>query len=95
VLVGGGGVAGTGVGVLVGGDRFVGTGAGVLVGRGMSVGIRGVGVGLAAHPLAAKMARPRSASRKHVLRSIFGILIFPQASFCNLAIRLVFSANGQ
>ena len=102
MLVGGGGVADTGVGVLVGsgvsvgtgggvlvGDGgFVGTRASVLVGSGVSVGITGVGVGLAAHPLAARMTKPRSASRKHALPSVLCISISSQPDLPSLAIRL-------
>ena len=80
VLVGGGVFVGTGVGVLVGGGVFVGTGVGVLIGGGVFVGTGvEVGVGLAAHPLIARMTRPRSASRKQALNSVFCILISSQS----------------
>jgi len=67
-------------GVLVGGGVSVGTGVGVLVDSGVSVGtgVEMVGMGLAAHPLIAKMTRPRSAIRKHPLSSVFCILITSQ-----------------
>jgi hypothetical protein len=90
VLVGGGVFVGAGAGVLVGSGVFVGTGAGVLVGSGVFVGTEvgvlvgsgvlvgtgvEVGAGLAAHPLIARMTRPRSASRKHALSGVFCISI--------------------
>jgi hypothetical protein len=76
VLVGGGVSVGTGVGMLVGSGVFVSTRVGVLVGSGVFVGIGvEVGVGLAAHPLIARMARPRNASRKHALSGVFCISI--------------------
>jgi hypothetical protein len=78
VLVGGGVFVGAGVGVLVGGGVFVGAGVGVLIGNGVSVGtVVEVGVELAAHPLIARMTRPRSASRKHALSGVFCIRLPP------------------
>jgi len=74
VLVGSGVSVGALVGVLVGSGVFVGAGVGVLVGSGVFVGTGvEVGVRLAAHPLMARMTRPRSASRKHLLSSVFCI----------------------
>jgi hypothetical protein len=53
---------------------FVGAGVGVLVGGGVFVGTGvEVGVYLAAHPLIARMTRPRRASHKHLLSSAFCI----------------------
>jgi hypothetical protein len=76
VLVGGSVFVGTGTGVLVGSSVFVGTGVGVLVGSGVLVGTGvEVGVGLVAHPLIARMTRPKSASRKHALNGVFCISI--------------------
>ena len=76
VLIGGGVSVGAGAGVLVGSGVFVGAGTGVLVGGGVFVGTGvDVGVGLAAHPLIARISRPRSVSRKHASSSVFCILI--------------------
>jgi len=77
VLVDSGVFVGAGVGVLVGSGVSVGAGVGVLIGSGVSVGtgVEMVGVGLAPHPLTAKMTRPRSASRKHALSGVFCISI--------------------
>ncbi len=73
VLVGSGVSVGAGVGVLVvGSGVFVGAGVGVLVGGGVFVGTGvEVGLGLAAHPLMARTTRLSSASRKHLLGSVF------------------------
>jgi hypothetical protein len=79
VLVGDDVSVGAGVGVLTGGGVFVGAGVGVLTGGGVSVGTGvEVGVGLAAHPLIAKMTRPRSASREQALSSVLCILFPPR-----------------
>ena len=90
MLIGGGVFVGARVGVLVGSSVFVGAGVSVLVGSGVSVGAEvgvligsgvsvgtgvEVGVGLAAHPLIARMTRLRSASRKHALSDVFCISI--------------------
>jgi len=88
VLVGSGVFVGTGVGVLVGSGVFVGTGVGVLVGGGVFVGTGvDVEVGLAAHPLIARTTKLRSASHKHVLSSVFCILISSQLDFREAGIR--------
>jgi hypothetical protein len=88
VLVGSGVSVGTGVGVLVGSGVSVGTGVGVLAGSGVLVGTGvEVGVGLAAHPLIARMTKPRSASHKQALSSVFCILIASQPDLREAGIR--------
>ena len=66
----------------------------MLVGSGVFVGIGvKVGVGLTAHPLIASVIMLRSASHKHVLRSVFCILISSQSDLPQF--RRSFLESGQ